>query len=107
MLEVLVAKLKIRPGPVRPEMTQVGADQIRPAVDELRGQAELMERLEPELLLGPRAEDALAAPRQGGAPPPRRAETRALPARALCHPAADVISGEHGPGQPQFLDQRD
>ena len=35
VLEVLVAQLKIRPGPVRPEMTQVGADQVRPAVDEL------------------------------------------------------------------------
>jgi hypothetical protein len=47
-------------------MTQVGADHVRPAVDELRGQAELVERLVPELLLRPRAENPVADPGSGG-----------------------------------------
>jgi hypothetical protein len=107
MLEVLVAKLKIRPGPVRPEMAQVRADQVRPAVDELGGQAEMVERLVPELLLCLRAEDPVADTWQRGRHHQRPDQIGPLPGHGLGDPAADVITGEHRPAEPQFPDQRD
>jgi PAS domain S-box-containing protein len=106
-VQLFVAEIKRRPRPVRPEMRQVGADRVGPAVDELLGQIELVEGLIPELALGGRAEDARADAGQ------RRREDQAaqqagpVGGHGLRDPAADVVSRYHQPVQIELLDQGD
>jgi hypothetical protein len=88
-------------------MTQVGTDQIGLAVDELGGQAKLVERLVPELLLRPRAEDPVTDPGQRGRDHQRPDQAGPLAGDGLGDPAADVIAGQHRPAEPELLDQRD
>ena len=103
----LAGRLVARPGPVRPEVPQVGADRVRLAVDQLGAQLELVERLVPELLLGLRLQDPVADPGQRRRDDQRADQVRPVPRDRLGDPAADVVADQHGPGQAEFVDQRD
>jgi len=60
MPQVVVGQLEVGPGPVDPEVTQVRADRVRAAVDELGAQRELVKGLVPELPLSPGSEDPMS-----------------------------------------------
>jgi hypothetical protein len=80
MPQVVVGQLEIRPGPVGPEVPQVRADRVRPAVDELGAQGELVKGLVPELPLGLGSQDPISDPGRRGAM--TRALTRSGRSRA-------------------------
>lgn len=104
-IEVCIAELKLRPGPVRPEMRQVGADRVGPAIDELLGQIELVEGLIPEFALRRGAEDTGADAGQRRRDDQAAQQAGPVGGDSLRNPAADVIAGDHQPVQTKFLDQ--
>ena len=67
-------RLVAGPGPMRPEVPQVGAHSVRLAVDQLGGQLHVVKALVPELPLGLRGEDPVPDSGSGGAM--TRARTR-------------------------------
>jgi hypothetical protein len=87
-------------------MREVGADGVGPTIDELLGQVEPVEGLIPELLLRRRVEDARADARQRRSHDEGAQQAGPVRRDGLRYPAADVIAGEHHPGQAQLLDQR-
>ena len=86
-------------------MPQVFADRVGVAVDQLIGERQLVERLVPELPLRLRGEYAIAGAGQRGRQHQRLHQFGMHPRHALRDAAADVVAGEHDPGQTQFLDQ--
>ena len=107
MIEVIGGGLVAWPGPVRPEVPQVGANGVRPAVDQLGAQLKLVERLVPELLLGLRLQDPVADSGQRRRDDQRADQIRPVPGDGLGDPAADVVAGQHRLAEAQFLDQPD
>jgi hypothetical protein len=107
VVEVVLADLVAGSGPVRPEVTQVGAHGGGPAVDQLGAQLEIVKGLVPELLLGPRLQDPVADARQRRRDDQGPDQIGTVPGDGLGDPAADVIAGDHRPAQAQFLDQPD
>ena len=100
-----MAEFKLGPRPVRPEMRQVGADRVGPAIDELLGQVELVEGLIPELALRRGAEDTGADAWQRRRNDQAAQQAGPLGGDGLRDPAADVIAGDDQPVQMEFLDQ--
>ena len=104
-IKLCMAEFKLGPRPVRPEMRQVGADRVGPAIDELLGQVELVEGLIPELALRRGAEDTGADARQRRRNDQAAHQAGPLGGDGLRDPAADVIAGDDQPVQMEFLDQ--
>ncbi len=105
VLEMLGGQLEVRPGPVLPEVPEIGAHRSRVAVDQLGGQVEPVELLVPELTLGVRAEDPAADAGHRGRDHQRPDQVGTLRGEGLGDAAADVVADDHRPGKPQFPDE--
>jgi hypothetical protein len=86
-------------------MRQVCADGVRPAIDQLPGQIELVEGLVPELALRCGAEDTGADAGQRRRDDQTAQQAGLVGGDSLRDPAADVIAGDHQPVQIELLDQ--
>jgi hypothetical protein len=84
---------------------QVRADGVRPPVDELGRQPEVVERLVPELPLGLRGEDPVPDPGQRRRDDQGTDQVGTVPRDGLGDPAADVVAGQDHLSEPKLADQ--
>ena len=105
VVEAPVVGLEARPRPVRPEVPQVRPDGLGAAVEQLLDQAEVVERLVPELALGLGLQHppAAAGQRRGDHQGPH--PLGGGRGGGLGDPAADVVAGQHRVGQAELVDQ--
>lgn len=94
-----------RPGPVVPEVRQIGPDRAAMSVKQLLGPAQAGESSDTKTPAAP-AVTALGARRPAAASHHQRGhQLGARSGQRLRNAAADVLAGDNGPRQTEFLDQ--